>query len=93
MKSGSKARGFSVYHDLIAKGLKVVNKPTRLRTQAKNAEREDHSFVRSLPPRDARSITVTYPPAEVRRHGSVMAAIVRGDWLQCLNSGFQFACA
>lgn len=65
----------SVYHDLIADGLKVVNKPTRLRTQAKNAARESGIFSRSRPPSGARSLTVNYPPAEVRRHGSVMAAM------------------
>lgn len=65
----------SVYHDLIAEGLKVIHKPTRLRTQAKNAARESGSFVRSRPPVGARSIAVHYPPEMVRYHGSVMAAM------------------
>lgn len=40
----------SLYHDLIAQGLHVMHKPTRLRTQAKNAAREDAKFWRGEPP-------------------------------------------
>lgn len=65
----------SVYHDLIEDGLKVIHKPTRLRTQAKNAARESKLFTRGLPPRGSKTIAISYPPAEVRRHGSVMAAM------------------
>lgn len=65
----------SVYHDLIGEGLKVVHKPTRLRTQAKNAARESDSFSRSRLPSGARAIAVNYPPEMVRQHGSVMAAM------------------
>ncbi|MGM4906261.1 hypothetical protein AB8B21_05705 [Tardiphaga sp. 866_E4_N2_1] len=65
----------SVYHDLIGEGLKVINKRTRLRTQAKNAMREFSLFSRSRPPAGVRALTVTYPPDLVRRHGSVMAAM------------------
>lgn len=65
----------SVYHDLIAEGLKVIHKPTRLRTQAKNAAREIGSFARSRSPYGSRALAVNYPPELVRRHGSVMAAM------------------
>lgn len=65
----------SVYHDLIGEGLKIVHKPTRLRTQAKNAKREAGSFSARRAPAGTRSVQVWYPPAEVRRHGSVMAAM------------------
>jgi hypothetical protein len=65
----------SVYHDLIAEGLKVVRKDTRLRTQAKNAVREQVRFSGSRAPAGAKIVAVNYPPAEVRRHGSVMAAM------------------
>lgn len=65
----------SVYYDLIAQGLKVVHKHTRLRTQAKNAKRESDQFSQARPPIGARSISISYPPEEVRRHGSVMAAM------------------
>lgn len=65
----------SVYHDLIADGLKVIHKPTRLRTQAKNAAREARLFSRSQPPRGVKAISVNYPPDAVRRTGSVMSAM------------------
>ncbi|MGY3607667.1 MULTISPECIES: glycosyltransferase family 9 protein [unclassified Bradyrhizobium] len=65
----------SIYHDLIAEGLKVIHKQTRLRTQAKNAVREQAMFSRSRPAVGTKVIAVNYPPAEVRRHGSVMAAM------------------
>ncbi|SFM00577.1 hypothetical protein SAMN03159423_4866 [Bradyrhizobium sp. NFR13] len=65
----------SVYHDLIVDGLRVINKPTRLRTQAKNAARESGLFLRSRPPAGTRALAVNYPPDDVRRHGSVMAAM------------------
>ncbi len=39
----------SVYHDLIAEGLCVCRRPSGLRTQSKNANREDALFTRSHP--------------------------------------------
>jgi hypothetical protein len=65
----------SVYHDLVADGLKVVNKTTRLRTQAKNAQREAAIFSRARPPAGANVLQIDYPASEVRRHGSVLAAM------------------
>ncbi|MGB3042455.1 MAG: hypothetical protein WBB98_04645 [Xanthobacteraceae bacterium] len=68
----------SVYHDLIDDGLKVVPKRTSLRTQAKNAKREADKFHR-YPASAHQVITVNYPPADVRRFGSVMAAMCAGS--------------
>jgi len=65
----------SVYHDLIADGLKVVHKATALRTQTKNARRERDAFAVGRPRASAKVMQVWYQPAEVRRHGSVMAAM------------------
>lgn len=65
----------SVYHDMIAEGLKVVHKPTRLRTQAKNARREASSFSRPNYPTGTPAISVNYPPEMVRKQGSVMGAM------------------
>lgn len=65
----------SVYHDLIAAGLNVVRKDTRLRTQGKNAEREAAQFSSRRPPAGARPINVWYPPQRVRATGSVLAAM------------------
>lgn len=79
----------SVYHDLIGQGLKVIHKPTRLRTQAKNAKRESSLFSRQRPPIGARAVTVNYPPAEVRRHGSVMAAMCAATKTDAASADFR----
>lgn len=63
------------YHDLVADGLKVIGKPTQLRTQTKNARREAGGFSRSGPPAGARRLQVSYRPDRVRALGSVLAAM------------------
>lgn len=67
----------SPYHDLIAQGLRVINKPTVLRTQTKNAKREARLFDTGVPP-GARTRKVWYAPNEVRSAKGVLAAM-------CLN--------
>jgi hypothetical protein len=64
------------YHDLIAKGLRVINKPTSLRTQAKNAKREAGLFAKGAPA-GARVRKVWYSPQEVRANRGVFAAMCR----------------
>lgn len=64
------------YHDLIARGLRVINKPTSLRTQAKNAHREAGKFAKGAPA-GARARKVWYSPQEVRSCGGVLAAMCR----------------
>lgn len=64
------------YHDLIKDGLKVVHKPTSLRTQAKNAKREAALFSRQRPV-GARTRKIWYSPQEVRDNGGVLAAMCR----------------
>lgn len=76
----------SVYHDLIPQGLKIVHKPTRLRTQAKNAARESGLFSSSPPQRGTRALQVWYPPTRVRATGSVLAAM-------CESTGCDLAAA
>jgi len=76
----------SVYHDLIGEGLKVIRKPTRLRTQTKNANREAEAFSGQIAPIGAQIIQMGYPPAEVRRRGSILAAM-------CAASGCDVATA
>lgn len=61
-----------LYHDL---NVKLVSKGSKLRTQAKNARREAARFEAGEPPADAERLRVTYPPAMVRQHGSVYAAM------------------
>lgn len=63
------------YHDIIAEGLHVVRKPTSLRTQAGNAEREKDRFEPTPAGRFDRTIEVWYRPDQVRRWGSVLGAI------------------
>lgn len=65
------------YHDLIADGLKVIHKATSLRTQAKNAKRERRRFEQSRAPIGARRFDVWYRPADVRRCGSVLGAMMK----------------
>ena len=64
------------YYDLIEQGLKVVHKPTTLRTQAKNAKREAGLFHKSKP-QNIRTRKVWYAPREVRACGGVLAAMCR----------------
>ncbi len=71
------------YHDLVAQGLKVIQKPTALRTQAKNAQRERRQFTKARPPRSAKPLQVWYRPDEVRAAGSVLGAM-------CRNTGTDF---
>ncbi len=66
----------SVYHDLIADGLHVLNRPTPLRTQRKNAQREAALFEKSIPAGiKTRIIELPYRPEHVRKTGSVLAAM------------------
>lgn len=61
---------FSIYHDLIGDGLHVMRKPTRLRTQAKNQDREAGKFDRHGPPQGIPSVTLQYSGHNVRRQPS-----------------------
>jgi len=63
------------YHDLVAQGLRIVQRPTQLRTQTKNAAREAAQFHSGGPPPRTRAIQVTYAPREVNTRGSVLAAM------------------
>lgn len=65
----------SIYHDLAGARLHLVNKGSRLRTQAKNAVREAAAFDDSAPPPDAEVLRVSYPPALVRSRRGVLAAM------------------
>jgi len=64
----------SVYHDLIADGLHVINKRSPLRTQSKNAKREEHLF-ETVQCGPVRSTPLPYRPEAVRRYNSVLAAM------------------
>lgn len=62
-----------LYHDLRGPRLKLLRPDTRLRTQAKNAARAEFDVVPNLP--RAPAIEVRYPPAKVREHRGVLAAM------------------
>lgn len=64
------------YHDLIEQGLKVMAKPSSLRTQAKNAVRERAKFYRGLPPR-CKAIKIWYTNADYRERQSVLGAMFK----------------
>jgi len=50
----------SMYHDLIAEGLKITRNNSGLRTQMKNVERENAKFYRGPIPRGAATIQMRY---------------------------------
>jgi ADP-heptose:LPS heptosyltransferase len=60
---------------LIDCGLKVIERPTLLRTQQKNAERERDRFCRRRPPAGIRTVSVGYPVQRVNALGSILAAM------------------
>ncbi len=66
----------SVYHDLIADGLHVLNRPTPLRTQRKNAQREAALFEKSIPRFiKTKIVELPYRPERVRTLDTVLAAM------------------
>jgi hypothetical protein len=76
------------YYDLIEQGLKVVNKPTTLRTQAKNAKREAALFHKTKP-QNIRTRKVWYAPREVSACGGVLAAMCRNCDVSYHKSDFR----
>jgi len=72
------------YRDLAGPRLHLLAKPSGLRTQAKNARREAAAFSHARP--EGRSVRVWYAPDDVRRHGSVLAAM-------CANTETSFEAA
>lgn len=61
-----------LYHDM---DIRLVNKSSRLRTQAKNAQREQERYSKEPLPFRPKTMRIDYPPDMVRRHGSVLAAM------------------
>lgn len=64
-----------VYHDLAGPKLKLVDKGSSLRTQAKNARLNRHDFTRQRPPPSVDVLRQNYPPQVVRDTGSVLGAM------------------
>lgn len=68
----------SVYHDLVGDRLRLVNRRSVLRTQARNARREAALYTTRRPPAGALRRVVSYSPSAVRSRGSVLAAMLAG---------------
>lgn len=66
----------SIYHDLVGDKLKLVRKPTRLRTQAKNMGRQSALFT-GAPTVFERSMSVWYARDDVVSEGSVLGAMCK----------------
>jgi predicted SAM-dependent methyltransferase len=69
---------FQIYHDLVAKGLKLVMRPTSLHAQAKTIERERGLFEQAkftAAPPSARVARIGYPKTLVDQHGSILEAM------------------
>lgn len=64
-----------VYHDLAGPRLKLVDKGSSLRTQAKNARANRAAFTRQRPPPSVDVLRQNYPPALVRSESSVLGAM------------------
>ncbi len=63
-----------VYHDLVGQRLSLLKPQTSLRTQLKNAAREQDAYAEESPP-PCRQVHVAYRPEDVRKEGSVLAAM------------------
>lgn len=64
-----------LYHDMPE--VRLVSNGSKLRTQAKNVAREAEKFTRERPPASAKVLRVAYTPDEVRKAGSVLAAMAK----------------
>ncbi len=70
------SRWVSLFWDFIETGrLNVIRKATPLRTQIKNARLESDAFCTRQAPRRTRRIGTWYRPEQIRRRGSVVAAM------------------
>lgn len=79
----------SIFHDLVPLGLHIIREKTPLRTQTKNAEMEAGSFDTQKPPAKVDHQRIWYRPEEVRRHGSVLAAMCKNSGCDYLSADFR----
>jgi SAM-dependent methyltransferase len=72
----------ALYHDLVAQGLKLLPRPTRLRAQARTimTERTRYTFSSTGPPPHAERRTIRYNKSEIEKFGSILGAMYG-----CLN--------
>jgi predicted SAM-dependent methyltransferase len=68
---------WQLYHDLVAEGLHLTFKSTRLRAQSKTIEREQHLFkVPSREPGDARRVKLWYKKEQIDIYGSILETMM-----------------
>ena len=72
----------ALYHDLVAQGLKLLPRPTRLRAQARTiaTERTRYAFAARRPSLDAERRKIWYNKPEIDKYGSILGAMYG-----CLN--------
>jgi hypothetical protein len=77
-----------VYHDLVGDQLVLAMRPTTLRTQAKNTAREAKQYdLLALPP-TRQQCRVWYAGSDVRRHGSILAAMLANTGCSLATADF-----
>lgn len=72
----------SLYHDLVGPRLQLLPSATSLRTQQKNVGRERDKYATARPVRGVREMRVWYTGEEVRKYGSIYAAMM-------MNAGYR----
>jgi hypothetical protein len=70
----------ALYHDLVAQGLKLLQRPTRLRAQARTiaTERTRYDFASTRPPPNVERRKIGYSKPEIDRFGSILGAMYGG---------------
>ena len=68
---------WQLYHDLVAEGLHLVFKSTRLRAQSKTIEREQEFFKKApVEPGNTRRIKLWYKKEQIDRYGSILETMM-----------------
>ena len=67
----------ALYHDLVAQGLRLLPRPTRLRAQARTiaTERTRYAFASTRPPPNAERRKIDYNKWEIDKFGSILATM------------------
>lgn len=80
----------SIYHDLVGPKLQLVRPvATTLRTQAKNVRRELGKYQLDKFPRQVQMVRTWYTGDDVRKHGSILAAMLANSGCQLEGSDFR----
>jgi hypothetical protein len=77
-----------IYHDLVGERLKLAHRVTTLRTQAKNVVREASRYDLPGLPLTRVQQRIWYAGADVRQHGSILAAILANTGCSLATADF-----